>query len=152
MMDPVAGADDLPLAEALRAEHLQMMVRLERSRARAQRLRDLADQAAEQVAADERLLGSMAEVLGISQQTTIEELGGALRGHRLRAVAVAVLQKHHSPGVEVHYREWYDLVASEGIAVAGKDPLATFLSQISRADAVEAVGRRTGRYRLRAVA
>lgn len=129
-----------------------MMVRLERSRARALRLRDLADQAAEQVAADERLLRSMAEVLGISSQTTIEELGGALRGHRLREVAVAVLQKHHAPGVEVHYREWYDLVAAEGIAVAGKDPVATFLSQVSRSEAVEAVGRRTGRYRLRAVA
>jgi hypothetical protein len=148
----VAAAEDLPLAEALRAEHIQMMVRLDRSRARAQRLRDLADQAADQVAADERLLRSMAEVLGISSQTTIEQLGGALRGQRLREVAVTVLQKHHAPGVEVHDRDWYDLVASEGIAVAGKDPLATFLAQVSRADAVEAVGRRTGRYRLRAVA
>ncbi len=152
MMSVVDAAAALPLAEALRAEHLQMMVRLERGRARAQRLRDLAEQAAEQVVSDERLLRSMAEVLGISPQATIDELGGALRGHRLREVAVAILQKHHPPGVEVHYREWYDLVASEGISVAGKDPVATFLSQVSRADAVEAVGRRTGRYRLRAVA
>jgi hypothetical protein len=148
----VAPLDGLSLAEVLRAEHLKMLVALEGSRARSQRLRALADQAAEQVAADERLVRSMSEVLGISSQTTIEELGGALRGRRLREVAVVVLRKHHAPGAEVHYREWYDLVASEGIAVAGKDPLATFLSQVSRADAVEAVGRRTGRYRLRAVA
>jgi hypothetical protein len=129
-----------------------MLIGLEGSRARAQRLRALADQAAEQVAADEGLLRSMAEVLGISSQTTIEQLGGALRGRRLREVAVVVLRKHYAPGAEIHYREWYDLVASEGIAVAGKDPRATFLSQVSRADDVEAVGRRTGRYRLRAVA
>jgi hypothetical protein len=143
---------DLPLADALRDEHMRMMISLERSRARAQRLRGLADQAADQVAADEHLLRSMAEALGVSSQTTIDELGGALRGRRLREVAVAILQKHRTPGAEVHYREWYELVASEGIAVAGRDPLATFLSQISRAEAVEAVGRRSGRYRLRAVA
>ena len=125
-----------------------MLVRLERDREQARRLRDLADQASAQVAADERLLRSMSEVLGLHPQTTLDELGGALRGHRLREVAVDVLRKHCAPGSDVHYRDWYGLLADEGIAVAGKDPLATFLAQVSRADAVEAVGRRTGRYRL----
>lgn len=142
----------LPLTDALRGEYSQMLVRLDRGRKRAQRLRDLADQAADQVASDERLLRSLAEVLGVSPQATIEDLGGGLRGQRLREVAVEVLRKHYSPGAEVHYRDWYGLVADEGIAVAGKDPVATFLAQVSRADAVEAVGRRTGRYRLRSAA
>jgi hypothetical protein len=129
-----------------------MLVRFERGRDRAKRLQALPNQAAEQVAADERLLRSMAEVLGISRQATIDQLGGALRGQRLREVAVEILAQRYAPGDEVHYRDWYELVAAEGLAVAGKDPVATFLAQVSRSDAVEPVGRRTGRYRLRAVA
>jgi hypothetical protein len=148
----MAAGEDLPLTESLRHEYRKMLVRFERGRDRAQRLQELANQAAEQVAADERLLRSMAEVLGISQQATIDQVGGALRGQRLREVAVEILAQRYAPGDEVHYRDWYELVAAEGLSVAGKDPVATFLAQVSRSDAVEPVGRRTGRYRLRAVA
>jgi hypothetical protein len=136
------------LSDELRSEYRRMLMQVERDRDQAQRLRDLAEQAAERVAADERLLRSMAEVLGLSSQATIDELGGALRGARLREVAVDVLRKHVIPGGDVHYRDWYALLATEGLVVAGKDPLATFLAQISRAESVEAVGKRTGRYRL----
>jgi len=148
----VAQVDDLPLTESLRGEYKDMLVRLQLSRERAERLRELAAQATDQVAADERMLRSLGEVLGISPQTTIHDLGGALRGHRLREVAVEVLSKHLDPGNTVHYRDWYELLQRESLVIAGRDPLATFLSQISRSDAVEAVGRRSGRYRLRAVA
>jgi hypothetical protein len=148
----MSRVEDLPITESLRGEYSQMLSRLERSRERAGRLRELADQAADQVAADERMLRSLAEVLGISQQSTIHDLGGALRGRRLREVAVEILGKHLDPGSTVHYREWFELLRRENIAVAGRDPLATFLAQVSRSDAVEAVGRRSGRYRLRAVA
>lgn len=136
------------LADELREEYRRMLVTVDRDREQARRLRDLAEQAAERVAADERLLRSMGEVLGLSAQATLDELGGALRGARLREVAVEVLRKHLAPGEELHYRDWYSLLATEGVAVAGKDPLATFLAQISRADSVAAVGKRTGRYRL----
>jgi hypothetical protein len=152
MMWRMAGADELPLNEALRDEYRRMHVRLERGRERACRLRELAEQAADQVEADERMLRSLAEVLGVARQSTINELGGALRGQRLREVAVEILLRHHAPGAEVHYREWYDLLAAEGVAVAGRDPVATFLAQITRADQVEAVGRRSGLYRLLAAA
>ena len=151
-MRPVAGAVELPMTESLMREYEQMLVRLEKGRERAQRLRELADQAADQVVADERLVRSLAEVLGVSPQATIHDIGGALRGQRLREVAVEVLKKHLNPGEEVHYRQWFELLRDEDIAVAGKDPLATFLAQVSRSDAVEAVGGRSGRYRLRAVA
>jgi len=143
---------NLPLTESLRTEYRQMLVRAERGRDRAQRLRQLAEQAAEQVESDDRLLRCLAEVLGISPQTTIEDLGGALRGQRLREVAIEVLRKHHQPGDAIHYRDWFKLMQAEDVAVAGRDPLATFLAQVSRSEAVEAVGRRTGRYRLVAVA
>jgi hypothetical protein len=143
---------DVPMTESLRREYEEMLVRLERGRERAQRLRDLAEEATDQVIADERLVRSLAEVLGVSPQATIQDLGGALRGQRLREVAVDVLKKHVEPGDEVHYREWFELLRDAQVVVAGRDPLATFLAQVSRSQAVEAVGRRSGRYRLRAVA
>lgn len=129
-----------------------MLVRLDRGRERAQRLRDLAEQATDQVVADERLVRSLAEILGVSPQATIHDLGGALRGQRLREVAVDVLKKHAQPGDAMHYRDWYELLRNENVVVAGRDPLATFLAQVSRSDAVEAVGGRSGRYRLRLAA
>lgn len=148
MPDPA----DLPLTESLRREYEEMLVRLDRGRERAQRLRDLAEQATDQVVADERLVRSLAEILGVSPQATIHDLGGALRGQRLREVAVDVLKKHARPGDAMHYRDWYELVRGENIVVAGRDPLATFLAQVTRSDAVEAVGGRSGRYRLRLAA
>lgn len=148
MPDPA----DLPLTESLRREYEEMLVRLDRGRERAQRLRDLAEQATDQVVADERLVRSLAEILGVSPQATIHDLGGALRGQRLREVAVDVLKKHAQPGDAMHYRDWYELVRGENVVVAGRDPLATFLAQVSRSDAVEAVGGRSGRYRLRLAA
>jgi hypothetical protein len=151
-MQSVADPVDLPIAESLSREYEEMLVRLERGRERAQRLRKLAEQATDQVVADEQLVRSLAEVLGVSPQATIHDLGGALRGQRLREVAVEVLQQHIQPGDEVHYREWFELLRSENVVVAGRDPLATFLAQVSRSNAVEAVGSRSGRYRLRAIA
>jgi hypothetical protein len=148
----VSQIRDLPLTESLRGEYADMLERLAVSRERAHRLRDLADHAADQVASDERMLRSLAEVLGVSPQATIHDLGGALRGQRLLEIAVDVLARHHSPGEAVHYRDWYELLRRENVTVAGRDPLATFLTQISRSNAVEAVGRRSGRYRLRVVA
>lgn len=147
----MAAPDNRSLTDSLRDEYGALFRRLERSRVRAQTLRELAEQAADQVAADERMLRSMAEVLGISQQTILEDLGGALRGQRLREVAVEVLRRRCGPDAEIHYRDWYDLVVQE-VAIAGKDPRATFLAQISRADEVQSVGNRSGRYRLLAAA
>lgn len=98
------------------------------------------------------MVASLAEVLGVSPQATIDSLGVGIRGHRLREVAIDVLKRHLEPGDAVHYRDWFALLQDENIAIAGRDPLATFLSQISRADEVEAVGRRSGRYRLLAAA
>jgi hypothetical protein len=96
------------------------------------------------------MLRDLAGVLGLSAQTTIDELDGRLRGQRLREVAIRLLVERHLVGQPTHYRAWYELVRGEGHAVAGKDPVATFLAQVSRAEGVEAVGRRSGLYVLRA--
>lgn len=141
---------DLPLAEALREEYSLLKGRVDLSRQRADRLRELADQAETQAAADEKLLSDLAGVLGLSAQISLDHLDGRLRGQRLREVAIEVLRERHGAGEPIHYRAWFDLLRERGYAVAGKDPLATFLAQISRAKQVEPVGRRSGLYSLRA--
>ncbi len=55
---------------------------------------------------------------------------GALRGPAVRAVAVEVLQA--SGREALHYRDWYDMVVRAGHRIAGKDPLAVFLTQLGR--------------------
>ncbi|MHB1833847.1 MAG: hypothetical protein ACYCXW_02660 [Solirubrobacteraceae bacterium] len=58
-----------------------------------------------------------------------------LRGPAIRAAAVHVLAQH--PRREaMHYRDWYELVLDAGFSVAGKDPLAVFLTQLNRSPLV----------------
>lgn len=140
---------DLPLAEALRQEYRALQARVEQSRERAERLRELAEQAEAQAASEGKLMRDLAGVLGLSAQTSLDELDGRLRGQRLRDVAVKVLRDKHQVGEPIHYRAWFDLVRQQGYAVAGKDPVATFLAQVSRAKEVEPLGRRSGLYLLR---
>ena len=104
----------------------------------------------EDLAMNLRLLGQLEEILGMAPQMSMTEADEALRGRRLRDVAIQILKRRKGQTTAVHYREWYDLVVHEGHRVAGKDPVATFLTQVSRADEVEPVGRRSGLYRLRA--
>jgi len=96
------------------------------------------------------LLEQLESALGRSVQLSIDELDGRLRGHRLLEVAVKVLEEKLGRGQAIHYKEWFQLLQTHGYRVGGKDPLATFLAQINRADSVESLGRRTGRYRLKA--
>jgi hypothetical protein len=145
-----ATAHDLPLADALAQEYRALQARVEQSRERADRLRELAEQADVQAVGEEKLLRDLAAVLGLSAQTSLDELDGRLRGQRLREVAVQVLRDQHRTGEAIHYRAWFELVRQQGYAVAGKDPLATFLAQVSRAQEVAQVGRRSGLYLLRA--
>ncbi len=91
---------------------------------------------------------SIDSVLGRSPQLRLEEADLRLRGRRLEEVAIAVLADQRGPEAEVHYRDWFELLRSNGHLVAGKHPLNTFLTQINRSAAIEKVGRRTGRYRL----
>jgi hypothetical protein len=69
-----------------------------------------------------------------------------LRGPEIREAAVRVLVEH-GPGDALHYRAWFDLLAQHGHAIAGKDPLAVFLTQLGRSPAVRK-GARAGVYEL----
>lgn len=69
-----------------------------------------------------------------------------LRGPAIRETAVRLLVRRG--GIEaLHYRQWFELLKSEGYAVAGKDSLAVFLTQISRSPAVRK-GTQAGVYEL----
>ena len=58
-----------------------------------------------------------------------------LRGPAIREIAVSLLAARG--GAEsLHYRAWFDLLTGAGYQVAGKDPPAVFLTQLSRSPIV----------------
>jgi hypothetical protein len=72
--------------------------------------------------------------------------GRAVKGGELRRVAGRLLwsaQGEH----EIHYREWFERVIAEGYAIGGKDPVASFLTNIRDSPAVVR-GSTQGHYRL----
>jgi vacuolar-type H+-ATPase subunit I/STV1 len=58
-----------------------------------------------------------------------------LRGAQIRETAVRVLASS-ATSQAVHYRTWFELLRRAGFVSAGKDPLATFLTQIGRSPVV----------------
>jgi hypothetical protein len=134
--------------DALLAERRTLLGRIEHEREQLERLREIVANLSDRLAHDERMLDDIDSVLGRSPQLRLEDADIRLRGRRLEQVAIDVLEAEFGTGAEVHYRQWFELLRSRGHLVAGKEPLNTFLSQISRSDAVERVGRRTGVYRL----
>jgi hypothetical protein len=60
-----------------------------------------------------------------------------LRGARIRETAVRVLAGTPEAHGPVHYRTWFELFTRSGFMTAGKDPLATFLTQVGRSPVVE---------------
>jgi hypothetical protein len=119
-------------------------------RRQSESLHALVDQVDAELVSAERLLRRMDEMLGLAPQLAIDDLGDELRGQRLREVAVEVLRDRRAVGSVIHYTEWFDLLMREGVRVGGKNPAATFLTQITKAPQVESVAPRSGLYRLRA--
>jgi hypothetical protein len=143
--------DEAPknLDEALLSEAVALARRIEAQADQAERLRSLADRVDDQTQRDRRLLEELEGALGRSVQLSIDDLDRRLRGQRLLAVAIRILEEKVGQGRDIHYRDWFQLLRSDGYRVGGKDPAATFLAQINRAEAVESVGKRSGRYRLK---
>ena len=135
---------------ALAQEYLSLKGTISEARQRADRLRALAEHLDEQASRDEHALRELEGALGLAAQLQIEQLDPELGGKRLQEIAVEVLSRAIEPGQAVHYREWYALLTAAGYKARGKNPVASFLAQINRAEQVEPVGGRSGRYRLRA--
>lgn len=145
-----AATDEI--GQALLAEYQALSSRVVEHRGRAEVLQRLADQAAAQAAADERLLNEIASSLGFACQLRIEQLDRRLRGQRLQEIAVEILASRLEPGQTVHYKEWFQWVEQQGFKVAGKDPVATFIGQVTRSPRIRSAGRRSGLYMLREAA
>lgn len=138
------------LNDALLSEAVALARRVEAQVEQAERLRHLADRIDDQTKRERSLLEQLEGALGRAVQLSIDDLDGRLRGHRLLDVAVKLLEDQVGRGEAIHYRDWFQLLQNHGYRVGGKDPLGTFLAQINRAEAVESVGKRSGRYRLKA--
>lgn len=145
------------MAVAPLSEHVQRVVERERDvvaarldalREQSVRLHELVENVDLDVEETLRMLRRMDEMLGLAPQLSLEA-HGELRGHRLQEIAIEVLRQKKGPGVEVHYRDWFELLVEAGMHVAGQDPLNTFLTQVARAPQVESVRPRSGLYRLR---
>jgi hypothetical protein len=59
-----------------------------------------------------------------------------LKGARIRETAVRVLAATPQADQAIHYRTWFELLEQQGFVPTGKDPLATFLTQIGRSPVV----------------
>jgi hypothetical protein len=79
--------------------------------------------------------------LGSSGEATV------LRGPAIRRAAIEVLRALPDRPQALHYRAWFDALRAAGFEVAGKDPLAVFLTQLSRSPVVRR-GTQSGVYAL----
>jgi hypothetical protein len=137
---------------AAMAERDALAARLIDAQARIDHFEGRAAEAREQAEALSTSIRAIEEVAGLAPQLALCEISEELRGERLREVALEVLRRLSSSGDPVHYRVWFQALVDSGYRVLGRDPLATFLTQISRIERVEKIGRRSGLYRLRAAA
>jgi predicted RNase H-like nuclease (RuvC/YqgF family) len=117
---------------------------------KAEALRARADTLEAQATQDAALLREIEDVLDLAPQLRVDLQTEELRGKKLRQVAVEILRAEVGAGRPIHYRDWFRLVRNGGHRVAGTNPLASFLTVISRSEQVERVGTRSGMYQLRA--
>jgi hypothetical protein len=88
----------------------------------------------------DRLAGPQATGRGDEQPTAVDRAAGRaapkLRGPAIRRAAVEALLALPERPEALHYRDWYAALGDAGFEVAGKDPLAVFLTQISRSPVI----------------
>jgi hypothetical protein len=134
--------------ETATAEREALLVRYEECRLRSEHHAELAAEAAREAERYARTIRELGELLELEDQLSIVQLSDQLRGERLRDVAAEVVWRHFRAGDVVHYKQWFDLVVADGYQIGGKNPAATFLTQVARVASVKRVGRRSGLYEL----
>jgi hypothetical protein len=127
------------LVRAAAAERMALL----RERERLTRRRD---GVARQLAALERQLGDVTERVELIDRLAPEaanvhplparDEGAGIKGAAIRQAAIDVLLAREGSPAPVHYKEWFGLLEQAGHRVAGKDPLAVFLTQISRSPVI----------------
>jgi hypothetical protein len=71
----------------------------------------------------------------------------ALSGPAIRRAAASVLLSDPRALRALHYRDWFALLEQHGYTVAGKDPVAVFLTQLSRSPVIQR-GTQSGIYEI----
>ena len=127
------------LVRAAAAERMALL----RERERLTRRRD---GMAGQLATLERQLADVAERVELIDRLAPEAAnvhplparddGAGLRGAAIRQAAIDVVLAREGDPAPIHYKEWFGLLEQAGHRVAGKDPLAVFLTQISRSPVI----------------
>jgi len=138
--------------DAAKAERDLLATRLAEAHERIDHFETLASEARDEAQSLAASIRAIEEVAGLAPQMAICEISEELRGERLREVALDVLQRLSTSGDPVHYRIWFEALVESGYRVIGKDPLATFLTQVSWIRGVEGIGPGSGLYRLRVAA
>src|SRR5690349_12056205 len=122
--------------ETLAQERQRLIGRLEQESEQLETLRYVVDTLSGQIKRDQDLLLQIDSALGKAPQMELEHADLRLRGRALEKIAVELLRRERG-GDEVHYREWFELLRTEGHLVAGKNPVDNFLAQINRSEAIE---------------
>jgi hypothetical protein len=135
--------------QALKRERKAVTKRVRDLQAQSDRLHSLVERAEAELGSAQRLLRQIDEAVGRAPQLPLEVLDDELRGRRLREVAVELLRLHRGVGSIIHYKQWFALLEDAGVRVGGKNPVATFLTQIAKAPQIESVRPRSGLYRLK---
>jgi chaperonin cofactor prefoldin len=130
--------------EQLARHRRELMATRESLRAELERVEGSLEELAERETLLDRLTGPTTarsgpahELEHLARRTADDdESVTVLRGPAIRREALRVLLAHPDHPEALHYREWFSLMHDDGFRVAGKDPLATFLTQLSRSPAV----------------
>jgi aldehyde:ferredoxin oxidoreductase len=146
----VAASSDF--LHAAQAERDRLAALLTGAQERVEHFEALAAEAREEAKSLADSVRAIEEVAGLAPQLAMCAISEELRGERLREAALEVLQRLSASGDPVHYRVWFDALVESGYRISGRDPLASFLTQVTRIKRVESVGRRSGLYRLRIAA
>ena len=141
------------LVRAAAAEDQRVERALERLERRRESLRaELEDLDAQMGSLRERqrLLGMLVDDVATPDDEARVPASGAggrpVRGRQLRLIAAQLLWRSVGEQ-EIHYREWFERLLEAGYAIGGRDPLASFLTNVRDSPAV-ARGQRQGFYRL----
>lgn len=133
------GCRHAELAEALQdvadardelREQLAILSRLAEGAGR----QELVHRTEERISADARAARPLAGAT--SSDAHADQRDTVLRGQAIREAAVRTLATSSRAHEAVHYKEWYMLLRARGFVPAGKDPLATFLTQLGRSPLV----------------
>jgi hypothetical protein len=81
-------------------------------------------------------LGGVRDGLRSSAREAGAAGGRELRGPEIRAAAVRLLLADPAGPEALHYRDWFERLVGAGFSVAGKDPQAVFLTQLTRSPLV----------------